>query len=374
MAEHTPDLTQKIGFGCACGQRFVRQEQLTAHIKEEKAGVAVQAAAEEVEDDGSIEPETIEEEPIIEEEPMVEEKVEPKQEMTTIEEPKSITPVQQVQANVIKFTRQKLGEKRAAEFATQVALIARENTKIAQAIVANPDSFLTAYLASAKLDLMPNTPEQYAYIIPYGDKVQFQTGYRGLLQLARRSGEIKTINAELVFEGDDFDVQYGSERKITHKPAFDVNRTDYTKVKFAYATALLTNGEVQFAVMTRDELDKVQRTVKAQSTDTPWKQWPERMALKTVLKRLTQLLPTSTEDDLRKAVAYDNLSEGGKMRFDKNSGEIIEGEIVEVRQGAIDDIHAANTKEEIQEILQSLPVDERKKAAPLANKRIKELA
>jgi recombinational DNA repair protein RecT len=122
--------------------------------------------------------------------------------------------------------------------------------------------------------------------------------------------------------------------------------------------------------MTKDELNKIQKS--AASGEGPWRSWPERMALKTVLKRLAQVLPTSTDDDLRKAVAYDSLSEAGKLRF--KEGEIIEGETVEVRQEAVEAIHAAETTEELDHILSNLPVDERKKAASLAQARLEELA
>lgn len=280
-----------------------------------------------------------------------------------------LTPIQKVQTDVIKYTKKTLGEERAAEFATRVALIARDNDKLRTAIERNPDSFLTAYLASASLDLMPNTPEALAYIIPYGDKVQFQTGYKGLLKLARRSGEIKTISAELVFDGDTFDVELGTERRIEHKPSFDVDRTDYSKVTHAYATALLTNGETVFTVMTRAELNKIQKTVKSSSTDTPWQQWPERQAIKTVLKRLTQLLPSSA-DDLQKAVALDSLSEAGKMTM--KNGEIIEGE-VGLSSVVKSKIEQAKNAEDLQAVLNSLSPNDKVLAQPYVELRFSEL-
>ncbi len=283
--------------------------------------------------------------------------------------PATLTPIQKVQTDVIKYTKAILGEDRAKEFATRVALIARDNNALKTAIERNPDSFLSAYLASASLDLMPNTPEQLAFIIPYGDKVQFQTGYRGLIKIARRSGEIKTISAELVFEGDMFDVLFGTERKIVHKPSFDVDRTDYSKVTHAYATALLTNGETVFTVMTRSELDKIQRTVKSSSTDSPWKQWPERQAIKTVVKRFAQFLPSSTED-LQRAVALDNLAEAGKLIV--KDGQLIEGEagLNSITKAKIEQ---AKTTEDLQTILNSLSANDKVLAQPLIEAKMAEL-
>lgn len=282
--------------------------------------------------------------------------------------------LQKVQSDVVKYVSNMLGEERAAEFATNAALISQGNKALKDAIEKNPDSFLTAYLASASLDLMPNTPEQLAYLIPYGNVVQFQVGYKGLLKLARRSGEILTISAELVFQGDDFDVLYGSERSIHHVPDLDIDRTNYGLVTRAYAVAKLKNGETQFAVMTRAELDKIQKTVKSSSTDSPWKAWPERQAIKTVLKRLTQLLPSSTDDALQRAVQLDSLAEAGKLKMDR-SGNIIEGELVdEVSQKTKSEIAAAANRTELMAILSALPIKLRKAATGLVNERIAEIA
>src|SRR5665213_272677 len=282
----------------------------------------------------------------------------------------TLLPVQKIQTDVIKFATALFDKERATEFATRVALIARDNSKLAEAIEKNPDSFLSAYMASVSLNLMPNTPEGDAYIIPYGDKVQFQTGYKGLIKLARRSGEIKTISAELVFKDEDFEVEYGTDRRIRHTPNFDIDRTKYESVTNAYATARLTNGEDVFVVMTRKELNKIQATAKSSSTDTPWQKWPERQAIKTVLKRLTQLLPK--DDVLAKAVAMDSLAEAGKLKLD-HAGNVIEGELAELPKYITDQIDAAKNFKDLQTVLDELNPAEKKLAQPLIDKRMSEL-
>src|SRR2546421_77611 len=77
--------------------------------------------------------------------------------------------VVKMQNEAIKFITQKLGEQRAREFATHIALMARDNFKLSLAIQNNPESFLSALMASAERDLMPNTSKGLAYLIPYGD-------------------------------------------------------------------------------------------------------------------------------------------------------------------------------------------------------------
>lgn len=277
--------------------------------------------------------------------------------------------VQDVAQMVAQYTKKLSNDKKAQEFAARVSLMARQNPKIASA---SPESLLTAMMACVQLDLMPNTPEAYAYIIPYGNAVQFQVGYKGIVELAGRSGVVRKIDAELVFEGDEFHVRLGTDRRLDHEPNFDVDRTDDKKVTHVYATAKLVSGETVFTVMTRKEIEKVQTTAKAQTTDSPWKTWWGEMAKKTAVKRLAKLLPSSTEDNrFRKAVEWDSLAEAGKLRYE-------EGEIVEAPKDAIpveaqSAIAAATTKEELQEVLAGLSVEDRKNAVKFVNDKMGEL-
>ena len=83
-------------------------------------------------------------------------------------------------------------------------------------------------MQSAQLGLEPNTALGLAYLIPYEvkgiNKVQFQIGYKGLLELANRSGKLKTLYAHEVRENDEFDIDYGLEQKLIHKPLLKGNR------------------------------------------------------------------------------------------------------------------------------------------------------
>ena len=235
--------------------------------------------------------------------------------------------VVRMQGDVMKFVAKMLDTEKAQEYATRVALIARESPKLAYAIQKNPESFLTAFMASAERDLMPNTSKGLAYLIPYGDKVQFQVGYQGLLLEARRTGEIKTIDGENVIKGDEFDWMLGTDRKIVHKPTSSADRTKYENITHVYATAKLTNGEHPFIVMTKDEIEKVRRSAKAASTDSPWQTWPERQSIKTAYKRLAKVLPS---ERMQRAAYLDDLAEAGKLKFDRETGEFIEGEVASV--------------------------------------------
>ena len=164
-----------------------------------------------------------------------------------------------------------------------------------------PQSFLGAMMNAAQLGLEPNTPLGQAYLIPYGNQVQFQIGYKGLIDLAYRSGEVELVQAHIVYENDDFECEFGLEPKLVHKPA-DKNRGEAVKV---YAMFKTKSGGYGFEVMSMDEVkkhaEKFSQTAK--SSSSPWKTNFEEMAKKTVLKKCLKYAPMKS--DFIKAVVQD---------------------------------------------------------------------
>mgnify|MGYP002735210402 CR=1 FL=1 len=155
----------------------------------------------------------------------------------------------------------------------------------------DPVTFLAAMMQSAQLGLEPNTPLGQAYLIPYGNTVQFQVGYKGLLELAYRTKEYKNIFAYEVYENDEFEIEYGLNPKLKHKPVFD-NRGEIIGY---YAVFKLINGGESFAYMTRDEVENHAKKFSKTFGSGPWKSDFDSMAKKTVLKQLLKYAPLSTE-------------------------------------------------------------------------------
>lgn len=180
----------------------------------------------------------------------------------------------------------------------RVALTAfSNNTKLQQC---DPMSFIAAMMQSAQLGLEPNTLLGQAYLIPYGKQVQFQIGYKGLLELAQRSGKIKTLYAHEVRENDTFDIDYGLDQTLTHKPLLKGNRGE---VIGYYAVYHLDTGGNSFIFMTKDEvLEHAKRFSKTYNSG-PWQTDFDAMAKKTVIKQLLKYAPLSIE--LQKATSMD---------------------------------------------------------------------
>lgn len=199
-------------------------------------------------------------------------------------------------------------------------------------------SFLGAIMQCAQLGLEPGGALGHAYLIPFENKrkniheVQFIMGYRGMIDLARRSGQIISLTARAVHERDHFQYRYGLDETIEHIP-FAGN--DRGVLMYVYAVAKLKDGGVQFEVMSRAEIENVRnesqgyKTAKRYDrTDTPWIAHFEEMAKKTAIRRLFKYLPVSIE--MQRAVGLDEQAESGLVQdnpltFDAETGEI-EGE------------------------------------------------
>lgn len=135
--------------------------------------------------------------------------------------------------------------------------------------------------------------------IPYGSVCQFQLGYKGLIDLAYRSGEVSSIQAHEVHENDVFEYEYGLDPKLKHVPA----QKDRGNVIMYYAVLKLKNGGVGFEVMSRDDVEKFAMKKSKAYSSGPWQTDFDEMAKKTVLKKVLKYAPLKTE--FARAVATD---------------------------------------------------------------------
>lgn len=191
-----------------------------------------------------------------------------------------------------------------------------------------PLSVVKATLQAVELGLEPGSSLGEFYFVPFRNgktgqrEVQGIPGYRGLIQLARRSGEISTITAEAVYEGDEFEVELGLTPKLVHRPDYDnENRENTLKLKFVYAVAHFKDGGYQFQVMSRKQIELIRRRSKAADSG-PWVTDYEEMSKKTVIRRLAKYLPLSTQ--FAQALDLQMRAEIGD--FDEQT--VIEGEVV----------------------------------------------
>lgn len=219
---------------------------------------------------------------------------------------------------------------------TRIVLSAISNNKQLQQCT--PNSFLAGMMNAAQLGLEPNTPLGQAYLIPYRNKgtleAQFQIGYKGLIDLAYRSGQVKTIYAEEVHENDEFEYELGLEPKLVHKPAVK----DRGEVIYYYAVFKLTNGGEGFAVMSKDDIEnhKKRFSKAANSGFSPWTTNFDEMAKKTVIKKVLKYAPLST--DIMRKIAEDETIKSdlsADMSFVSDETEYVE--VVDDETGEVKD-------------------------------------
>ncbi|MFK2876940.1 recombination protein RecT [Rhodanobacter hydrolyticus] len=205
----------------------------------------------------------------------------------------------------------------------------RKVPKLAQC---DQTSFLGAIMQIAALGLEPGGALGHAYLIPFdkrakmangqwgvvGTDVQLIIGYRGMIDLARRSGQIVSLSARIVYAKDKFAYAYGLEESLEHVP---FEGTDPGEMTHVYAVAKLVGGGVQFEVMsrakvesTRDGSQGYQAAVKSaekynKTVDSPWTNHFDEMAKKTVIRQLFKYLPVSIE--IQRAVGLDEQADAG---------------------------------------------------------------
>ena len=162
-----------------------------------------------------------------------------------------------------------------------------------------PQSFLGAMMSAAQLGLEPNTPLGQAYLIPYWNtkkgtrEAQFQIGYKGLIDLAYRSGEVELVQAQCVYANDSFECRFGLDPKLEHIPA-DGERGELVKV---YALFKTKSGGFGFEVMSVEDIKEHAKKY-SQSFNksySPWKTNFEEMAKKTVLKKCLKYAPLKSD-------------------------------------------------------------------------------
>lgn len=215
------------------------------------------------------------------------------------------------------------GDRMARVMLTEI----RKNPLLAEC---EPASFMGAVMQLSQLGLEPGGHLGHAYLIPFKrsvkvgkewkkvPEVQLVIGYRGMLDLARRSGQIQSIEARVIYANDDYEIEMGLDSKLIHKP--DWHNPDRGEPLFFYAVAKLKDGGTQFEVMSATEVnairdksqgyDSAKRKAAEYNKDTidhPWATHYEEMGKKTVTRRLFKWLPVSIE--MQSAVGLDEMAD-----------------------------------------------------------------
>lgn len=203
----------------------------------------------------------------------------------------------------------------------------RKNPKLKQC---TSQSLIGAVIQCSQLGLEPGLLG-HSYLIPYDKKeggrvveteCQFMVGYKGMIDLSRRSGQVASISVHAVFDKDHFVYSYGLSEKCEHVPA----EKDRGEFKGVYGVIRYKDGSYQFEYMSKNDIDKIRERSKAKNNG-PWVTDYIEMARKTIIRHMFKYMPISIE--IQKAVALDEAAERGEQE----NSIIIDGEF-EVEQTA----------------------------------------
>lgn len=192
-------------------------------------------------------------------------------------------------------------------------------------------SLVGAIAQCAQMGLEPNTVLGHAYLVPFNTKrkdadgrerwvnsVQVIIGYKGLIDLARRSGQIVSIAAHEVCQADEFELVYGLDEKLVHKPSLG----ERGQIIGFYAVAKLVGGGYAFEFMSLHQTKEIMSATQSKGGYGPWKDHFTEMGRKTVIRRLAKYLPLSIE--FQTAAALDGMAEAGQdQQLNTLDGEFV---------------------------------------------------
>lgn len=217
---------------------------------------------------------------------------------------------------------------------TRLALNALMTTK--HLVECDMTTFYASVMTCAQLGLKPNVNGE-GYLLPYFNnkkkryECQFIPGYKGLMMLARRSGEIASIDAQTVYENDTFELSYGFEPCLIHKPLLTGDRG---AVKGFYAAVILKDGGKNAFYMSVDDAQKYGKKYSKTFNNGPWQTDFEAMAKKSCLRQVLKYCPCSS--DVQKAIDAENQYDAGSGYVDTS---FLDGmEEVEEPQGEADTV------------------------------------
>ena len=201
----------------------------------------------------------------------------------------------------------------------RVAVQAISTTPLLAECTAN--SLVLAIIRGAMLGLEPNGPLGEAYLVPFRNKsgqyeAQFMPGYRGFINCARRSGEVKEVYAHCVHEADIFEMELGLYPSLKHVPG----KGERGRMVGVYAVYHTLNGTHDFEYMTREEVDAIRGRSRS-ANNGPWVTDYTEMAKKTAIRRLAKRMPMSVE--LAEMVGIDDKVAAGEKTNDTDVIDIV---------------------------------------------------
>jgi len=224
--------------------------------------------------------------------------------------------------------------KRSQQFVTSILNLYNSDTNLQKC---EPMSIISSSMVAASLDLPVDKNLGYAWIIPYGNRAQFQLGYKGYIQLALRTGQYKHINVIEVYEGE-----LQKWNRLTEELEIDFDQRKSDKVVGYAAYFELTNGFKKTVYWTKEEVEKHRKQFS--KSDFGWKNDWDAMAKKTVLKNMLAKWGILSIE-MQKAIV-DDEREIKDITVEVGQENIIDTEFEEVEQEEVQPVSEPASEDE----------------------------
>lgn len=210
--------------------------------------------------------------------------------------PAQVSPTQAVKQQLDRYgaTIDKLLDGTGVKKETFVAQVANALRAQPGLLRCAPETILGAALRCAQLGLAPNDPRNQAWIIPFGGQAQFVLGYGGVMELARRAVPGLLFDGRPVYPNDEFDVDYGKERPLIHRPAVVRGMERGGPARAWYVRVTYPDGWTQVFVLDREGVE-YHRSFSKQPNGDMWTKSYDAAALKSVVNDAKRWLPSSTQ-------------------------------------------------------------------------------
>lgn len=189
-------------------------------------------------------------------------------------------------------------------------------------------------ICNALLNMVINGeyPQKHCYFIMYGNRLEWQERYLGKLMRAKRDTEIGKVNAQVIYEGDEFVYtidENGEKQLVKHVP--NLANIDNTKILAAYAVVINKDGTRHIEVMTRTQIQKAWEQGAMKGKSGAHTNFTDQMCMKTVIQRACKIALDSTADPGDDDDAPNHYDEATAERQAAQGRQAIDAEAVEVK-------------------------------------------
>lgn len=214
----------------------------------------------------------------------------------------------------------------------------KQNKQLGNAIQSNPVKF-AIYLKNL-ITLGVDISQKQAYFLPYGNDITSVLDYKTLMALIKKHTNVKSIDAQLVYENETFHVEQG--KVVEHKQNPFASKDEKGKLIGAYSVFTLNDNTRDYYFASLDEIEKVKECSKsANSKFSPWNNWYDEMVKKTVIRKGMKFYPMILDHEQR--VALDSVDNDVDFNLKKKTkSNVVQQQICDEKKELFEYMKANN--------------------------------